>query len=277
MPVFGSNNGVFRTNLNRTRVSDIITVQELKQSYLFGVPIVDGRNIELSDEVFQLYIDNAISDLEHKLDIFITPTQIEEDRDYSFNQYADWGSFYLDNIPVLQIDSIEVIAYKDELGAPQIVQTIPNSWIRLSPHDGVVRLSPNTRSASHLQINSVNGFFPQIFKLNHVPHLWKLKYVAGFAHGKVPVLVNQAIGLLAAIQALIVAGNLVLGAGIASQALSLDGLSQSITTTASAENSSYSATIKEYQNLLFGSRMNDDTAIINKLAAYYNRRGVSVI
>ena len=40
---------------------------------------------------------------------------------------------------------------------------------------------------------------------------------------------------------------LIIGAGIANQSLSIDGLSQSIGTTSSAENSGYSARIKSYQ------------------------------
>ena len=43
---------------------------------------------------------------------------------------------------------------------------------------------------------------------------------------------------------MITAGDLVIGAGIANISRSIDGLSQSIGTTASAENSAYSARIK---------------------------------
>jgi hypothetical protein len=51
-------------------------------------------------------------------------------------------------------------------------------------------------------------------------------------------------GILAARNILITAGDLVIGAGVASFSRSIDGLSQSIGTTASAENSAYSARIK---------------------------------
>jgi hypothetical protein len=51
-------------------------------------------------------------------------------------------------------------------------------------------------------------------------------------------------GILSARNILITAGDLVIGAGIANMSRSIDGLSQSIGTTASAENSAYSARIK---------------------------------
>ena len=45
--------------------------------------------------------------------------------------------------------------------------------------------------------------------------------MAGFKDGKVPMAINMAIGNMAAIQALHIAGDLVLGAGIASSSLSV--------------------------------------------------------
>jgi len=277
MPVFGSNNGIFDTNLDRNRVSHVVTVEELRRSYLFGIPIENFEGEALSDATLQLFIDNAVSNLEHYLDISITPRSIEEDQDYAFNQYWDWGYFKLQNFPVIQVDSMELIYFKDNDGVPEVIKELPASWIRLQPHDGIIRLIPNSRFSTNFQVGNNGAFFPQILKLQNVPHLWKLKYVAGFDHGKVPYLVNQAIALVASIQALIIAGNLVVGAGIAAESISIDGLSQSITTTSSAENSAYSATIKEYQRLLYGSRAADSSSIMGKLKTYWKGETISII
>jgi len=54
------------------------------------------------------------------------------------------------------------------------------------------------------------------------------------------------IGMNASIQIFNILGDIVLGAGIASISLSIEGLSQSIGTTSSAENSAYSARIRMY-------------------------------
>lgn len=61
---------------------------------------------------------------------------------------------------------------------------------------------------------------------------------------RIPSQLLEYTGVNAAMSLLITAGDLVIGAGVASMSRSIDGLSQSINTTASAENSAYSARIR---------------------------------
>jgi hypothetical protein len=273
----GVKEGIRTSNRLTKRVGPLITVDDLKAHYLFGLVIDDDQGNELSDESYQQYIDNAVSLLEHSLDIYITPEDIVEDKDYRLNDYADWGYMYLNNYPVASLDKIEMIYFRDVNGEPETLQVIPNNWVRLQDHDGIVRLIPNARFPANLQIDNSGNYFPEVLRSNLVPHLWRITYTAGFEDGKIPEIINHTIGLLAAIQALIVGGNLVLGAGIASQSISLDGLSQSISTTASAENSTYSATIKEYQNLLFGKNAQDRSGLMAVLRDYYKGEGIGII
>ena len=277
MAVTGSDDGIKNSNKGSKAVGPLMTVEELKKTYLFGIDIVDNDGNELSPEALQSYIDNAISMLEHDLDISLTPRREVEDRDYHMNEYWDWGYFQLNNFPVIEVEKMELIYFRDEDGEPETLQVIPNNWIRIQPHDGILRLIPNARFPANLQVDQVGNYFPEILRTRMVPHLWRMTYTHGFKDGCVPVLINQAIGLLAAIQALIIGGNLVIGAGIAAQSISLDGLAQSITTTASAENSSYSATIKEYQRLMYGANKDDPSAIIKKLRAYYKGQTMAII
>jgi hypothetical protein len=146
--------------------------------------------------------------------------------------------------------------------------TIPPNWIRLNNHDGIISLVPNGRMPAGLQIGN-SGFGPEIFRQTMVPHAWEINYNYGFCDGMVPVLLNQAILMLAAIIMLITAGHLILGAGIAGTSISLDGLSQSIQTTQSAENSGFSSTIKDISDKLFGSTKDDEFAIMRILKNYY--------
>lgn len=275
--VKGSKEGLRQSNRLMKRVGPLLSVDDLKKHYLFGIVIDDDSGNELSDESYQQYIDNAVSLLEHTLDIYITPEQIVEDKDYRLNDYADWGYFYLNNYPIISLDKMEMVYFRDVDGNPQTVQEIPNNWVRMQDHDGIVRLIPNAKFPANLQVDNSGNFFPEALRSALIPHLWRITYTAGFEDGKIPEILNQAIGLIAAIQALIMAGNLVLGTGISSQSISLDGLSQSIVTTASAENSTYSATIKEYQNLLFGKNAQDRSGIIEILKDYYKGEGIGII
>lgn len=277
MSTRGSKEGLKSSNRLSKKVGPLVSVDELKAHYLFGITILDGEGKELTKETYQQYIDNAVSLLEHDLDVSIIQEQVVEDKDYRMNDYADWGYMSLNNYPVVKIDKMEMVYFRNDEGTPETVQEIPTSWIRLQDHDGIVRLIPNARFPANLQVSGSGSFFPEVLRSNMVPALWRITYTAGFEDGKIPDIMNQAVGLLAAIQALIVGGNLVLGAGIASSSISLDGLSQSIATTASAENSTYSATIKEYQSLLYGKNAADTSGLLNVLRTYYKGQGVGII
>lgn len=277
MSVTGSDDGIKNSNKTHNTVGPLVTPEDLRKTYLFGIEIVDNQGVPLSNETLQVYIDNAVSALEHDLDISILPRTEVENRDYHMNEYWDWGYFQLNNFPVIKFEKMELVYFRDENGAPETLQVIPNNWIRVQPHDGIIRLIPNARFPGNLQIDQVGNYFPEILRTKTVPHLWQMTYQHGFQDGKIPNMINQAIALTAAIQALIIAGNLVIGAGIAAQSISLDGLSQSITTTASAENSSYSATIKEYQRLMFGANKDDASAIIRQLRTYYKGQTMTIL
>lgn len=69
------------------------------------------------------------------------------------------------------------------------------------------------------------------------------------AHTVDPLII-KAVGLIAAIAPLDIAGDLIAGAGIANFSVGVDGLSQSIGTTASATSAGYGARIISFQNQL---------------------------
>jgi len=268
-----------RSNRGFTQAESLITVKQLKERYLFGLlDVTDSEGNSISDETLQVYINNAVSMLEHYLDIAIMPRTDVEEKDYYANDYWDWGYFQLNHFPLLSIDKMEISYLKDNDGNDISIQEIPKAWIHTNKDTGIVRLIPNNKFPANLQVGSGGNFFPELFRRHsHVPQLWHITYTHGFAEGCIPVLFNAAIGLTAAMYALSVAGNLVLGAGIAGSSLSLDGLSQSIQTTPSAENSAYSATLKEYQARMFGATKDDPNSIIRILKDFYKGQGINII
>lgn len=277
MPISGGKDGLFTNNTFTKKVGSLITVEQLKNTYLSGLDI-NVNGVELSREVYQQYIDNAVSFLEHFLDISIAPVQNHiEFHDYHLNDYFQHGYQLLNNIPVISIVNIDLTYFRDEDGDPITVTTIPQSWIRLEGHSGIIRLVPNTSFPSKLQINTQGSFFPELLRYQHAPHAWQITYNFGFEEHKVPTLINYAIALSASMQALTVGGNLVLEPGIASSSINIDGLSQSIQTTQSPENSAFSATIKDYEGKLYGKRDGDPAAILTILRNYYNAQGMNII
>lgn len=274
--------GIRECNDQLGYLQPIINVQELKDRWLFGTSqnLIDNDGNEMTDETLQNFIDSAISMLEHDLDISITPKCTREEKDYFANDYWEWGYFQLNNVPIIKINSIKV-EYLSERNPdtgeilPVNVLDVPPEWWRIREHDGLIRLIPNNRFPANLQIGAGGSFFPELFRRHSmVPQLWGIEYEHGFKNGKVPSVINMAIGLLAAIMALNIAGDLILGAGIAGSSLSLDGLSQSVQTTSSAENHGYSAKVKEYQGQLFDPKKG---GIIEKLRKYYQGETLNII
>ena len=270
-PVYGSRDGLKECNRLLTRVEPLINVAQLRNVYLYGIRIRDERTkLELPDEVYQQYIDNAISQLEHELDISIIPNSVEEYQDYDLNNYSEWGYMQLHNVPVIEINDFNMLYSKTDANTDYPIQQLPPEWIRLEAHSGVIRLIPNNRFPAKLQISAGGSFFPEVLRQPTAPHLWKIEYKFGFAEGKIPVIVNHAIGLLAATQALIIGGNLILHPGISGTSLSIDGLSQSVQVT----NRAYTVTIEQFDKLLRGPK--GDGGIMKTLKDYYLGEGMNV-
>lgn len=271
------------SNRLHTQVEPLITPAQLKARYLFGVEIIDKNGNEMPNKTIQTYINNAVSMLEHDLGIFIKPQDIVEQKDYEANDYFHWGYLHLNYSPVICLTKLTIAYLRDvdsngDLNESAVLD-IPREWIRLSGDEGnILRLVPNNKFPARLQVEAGGSFFPELFRRHgHVPDLWLVHYRAGFEDGKIPVMMNQVIGLLASVQALSIAGNLVLGAGIAGSSLSIDGLSQSIQTTQSAENSAYSATRKEYADQLFGATKDDPNSLLQVLRNRYRGASLSMI
>lgn len=278
MAIVGDKSGIPSNTSRSKKVEPLISVTQLKERYLYGIIIKDSNGVELPERVYQNYIDNAVSMLEHYLDLSITPViGFPEEKDYHFNEYTDWGFMMLNYYPVLRVQKIEMIYFRDETGEPDVIQEIPNNWIRLESDSGIIRLIPNARFPASLQVGATGSYFPEVLRTNMVPNLWRVTYDYGFEDGKIPTLMNQVIGMLAASSALVVGGNLVLGAGIAGSSISLDSLSQSIQTTQSAENSAYSATIKDYGDRLYGSTKDDPNSLLKILKNYYKGQDINMI
>ena len=278
------------TNKHYNRVGPLITVDDIKKTYLFGLLDISAEDgSKTSDDTIQRHLDTAISMLETDLDISIMPRFDIEMRDYDANAYMDWGFLYLHRTPVIEITRFRAVYLAQEVTtigpngpAEEIFETaleIPLQWIRIEPATGMIRLIPSNKFPSRLQVDSIGSFFPELFRRHgSVPSLWRVEYLHGFKAGAVPKDVNAAIGLLTSVLYFLQVSDIFpLGAGIAQASISLDGISQSIATTASAENMTLSAKIKEYNRLLYGDRTLNIPGIIPNLRTFWNGQRMSII
>lgn len=220
----------------------ILTVPQLKQRYFFGIDITDDRGIPLDDRTFQFYILAAIETFEHELDIRLLETSFIDRQDYDINDYQHYNYLQLDNYPVISIEEFNV-----QYPTGQTVVQYPNEWIRLNKEHGQIRIVPTAGTLSEILIGQGGSYLPAIYNgLQNLPDLFEIRYTAGFENCNVPANIVDIIGMLASMGPFNIFGDLITGAGIGNLSLSLDGLSQSITTTQSAMYGGYGSRIIAY-------------------------------
>lgn len=220
----------------------LLTVQQFKSRYFFGIDITNDAGVPLEDGVFQHYIIAAIRTLEHELDIPILPTSFTEAHDYYREDFNAFSLIQLDNYPVISVEAFQV-----RYPSGQAIVEYPAEWIRLDRVKGTLQIVPTAGTLSEFVIGQGGSYLPAIYSgMAYLPQLFHVEYTAGFGAGQVPRDIIDIIGKLAACGPFNIFGDLIAGAGIANLSLSLDGLSQSIGTTASATNAGYGSRIIQY-------------------------------
>ena len=224
----------------------VISPQELKNRYLFGIPVVDSDGNNMPDEDIKFYIRAAQTEIENFLSIKINKQVYKESRDFNFDDWLSWGytsTTYMVNKPLSLQGFLNTTLQID----------YPPEWLSAKKtSDNIlfhrtVNLVPIHGSANSLSNNVVYvGIAPYIgyFGNKQIPNYWEIKYITGWDN--TPADIVNIIGKLASINIFHILGDIILGAGIASKSISIDGLSQTVTTTQSAENAGYSARIKAY-------------------------------
>lgn len=222
----------------------IISVQELKDVYLYGLDLTDDAGNEYPDIMFEWSINFAIAWLEKQLDIKVTPTRFVENYDYFRADYINWVTIKLRQSPIISVASVKVI-----WPSGQEVIDFNEEWIKVRADAGQVNIIPAAGTLSQVLFTAGGSFLPLLASgRDWIPDLFEVDYMAGFAAGELPMDLRELIGKKASYGPLNVAGDLLGGAGIASQSIGIDGLSQSFSTTSSATNAGYGARLLQYTN-----------------------------
>lgn len=218
---------------------------EVADLYFFGIPIVDPAGNTMSDAAITFQIKQAVEEMEGYLNCKLTKQVIEETQSYQLNDYKSWG-YIPTTYPI-----ICPVALEGRVGTvSQIIY--PKEWLSVKKtNDGIgfhrqAFLVPTSGTAMQANSVSYGGFVPQVgwFGQNTIPNYWTFIYVTSFE--RTPEDILAILGMLASIKIFHQLGDIILGAGIASQSLGIDGLSQSISTTSSATNAGYGSRIVGY-------------------------------
>lgn len=214
----------------------LITPDELIRTHLWGLPLYSRvsnpltrkADIMTEDELKEFILD-AVALAEIDLgDFNIFERQFDERHAYDRKLQDSFGYMMLRKRPAASIQSLTVTS----TDGVQIWQ-IPNDWIDTGlMHQGQLNIFPfavGAYSAPQVSGGPVGvGLLPAQFTRNWVPGFFNIKYTAGFPANKIPRIVNQLIGTIAAYEVLALIATTF--AQTTSSSLSLDGLSESQST-----------------------------------------------
>lgn len=237
----------------------ILTIDELKSIYLFGIDLTDDQNREFPDELFIHYILEGINEIEHEVDCNIIPKKFVERYDFWIREYEHYMFVQLNHRPLIQVTSLSL-----EYPSGEQIIDFPLDWVRQKNRAAQIEVLPARGTFTQLLVSAGGGFLPLVFGgSDYIPDIIRVEYNSGFLCNPrglgfagstspqiLPTLMKGVIGKKAAFGPLNTAGDLIVGAGIASRSISIDGLSESIATTSSATNAGYGARIGQYEREL---------------------------
>lgn len=211
------------------------TPESMRKTVLFGLPLrsfLTGE--EVTNDAIQHYLDEAISEVEHILDLYIAPVIFKERHDYSRHlQWWSWGYMKVNHGPIISVSKFQLTFNNgsDQPGSFPLID-IPLEYIHVQPQEATIQLVPATGV-------TVSGFIASIYSgltfhalgaggIDQWPGAILVEYKAGFEDGKVPALLVGLIENLAAYKMLSIMGPILFPHNGVS--ISIDGTSQSTST-----------------------------------------------
>lgn len=214
----------------------LITPAQVRSMHLFGIPLVSaiknpytGKPDVVDDPLLHQHIISAVSlaELESGFEIF--PRAHQEKVPYDQPAHDSFGYMVLRQRPVSSIQKL-CISSTDGVN----IWEVPLAWIETANlHQGQLNIAPLAVAAQQgttvpLTASGYTGLMPSLFRFTWVPALWMVHYTTGFKEGRIPASVNQLIGVIAAMEILSMLA--ITYSRSSSSSLSIDGLSQSVST-----------------------------------------------
>jgi hypothetical protein len=222
---------------------DIFKIDEMTTNYMFGISLTDEQGNQFPDSMIASYLNGAIAWAEQLFDICLTERDVEaEYHDYERNDYQNWGYIQAFKRPIQSVTSLRLMYG----GQPSF--TVPVEWLKIDKMGGKIQMFPAQGSANNLIISQTGVIFGLQQRWGYAPQMWELNYKAGMTEKDIPENLKVLIYKKCAIDVFTVWGDLIIGAGIANQSISIDGLSQSIGTTQSAMYGGASARVQQYKD-----------------------------
>jgi hypothetical protein len=230
--------GVFPDNVVETsweRVEPLIKPEQVKSRHLFGIPLVSamkdpltGKAQVYTDDMIRDAVDRAVAIVEQDVGIDVFPNVNKEKHAFDRNEYEAFGYFRVLRRPIA---SIEKLSITPPSGSD--IYSIPLEWVETAyMHTGQINLIPLGNSIAYgtpANVGSGGALFLNVLgNQPWIPAFWQITYTSGYPDGVIPKVVNELIGVVAAMDIL---SSLAATYGrSSSHSLGIDGLSQSVST-----------------------------------------------
>jgi hypothetical protein len=211
------------------RYEPLPTPATLRSQDLFGIPLKSSLTGQVVDDaMLQSYINQAVSQLEHTLDIYITPVDFMEKHDYSREMFAFSFAYIKLNHPnIIKVSAVQ-ISFNNDSNIPAVI-TFPLEHVHIMPQEGALQLVPAYgTSLSGFLMSAFSGVQYHAFQqalMSNWPGGVRVSYTCGFQEDKVPAMISGLVGRMAAYKFLSIMGPVLFPYN--SVSVGIDGISQS--------------------------------------------------
>ena len=221
----------------------VYSAQEIRNMYLSGIKISWETNaiISMSDEDIEFQVKAAQKEVENYLNVKLFRQIYSETLQFDNDDWRYWSYIKTSYMVVCPLKLEGFLNTTKQA-------TFPKEWLSSKRESGdelyhkSIYLVPAGNTGAITNSVVYAGLLPNLGFLNagKIPNYWTATYTTGF--NTIPSDLIQIIGMLAAVSVLYIAGNNTLGSpGLASSSISIDGLSQSL-----SSNNYFLSRIKSY-------------------------------
>lgn len=238
-----------------------LTVEGIKQ-YIYGIRVIDpDTGDELPQANWNTFIDKAVAEIEHLLNITIFPTvETRELSDYDESDFIHNNLIITHKRPIIQVQQVEML-YNNQpiMRYPTAMWKVYHLYgqIQTYPVDLINGLGSINTNLSPITLGLAGNTFlsqmsgntsridaPQFNAVTYVAGLLPQAYPNRTKAWEMPADLKALIAKYTIKEALEIWGELILKPGQAKTSLNVDGMGQTIDTTLSAENTGATARLK---------------------------------
>lgn len=244
----GNQQHVDPEKVNDYTLADYGLTADTVKAYMYAVKVLDPETgKEMGEAFYNHVLEVAIGKAEKELDIAILPRFEEEHHDYHQSDFNSFMYTHTFKRPILQVEALSL-----EMNG-RAMYRYPSNWWKVYNLAGHIELYPTALMQSGgtggMGYDQVFSGYPQLAGMppaggaNYAPQMIHVNYIAGLVpreragvsrDWEMPADLEQLIIKYALKEVFQVWGRLIVGAGIASKTLIIDGVSESIETTQSA-------------------------------------------